>query len=186
MGVARRKLHVGRRLGNGPPDALAELDDGVDVPGPVDIPAIGVVSDLLQLGLNPDNTIEVPPLSENSPAGWYRCSATSEELGPAVIPGHVNSAEHGLGVFLLPGRTPARRHHHRGPCRRHGRRLRRGPGRQPPRRPVPPSTGTATRISQRCAWSPAAAPSITPPAATWATRILAGFPEELSRGGGHL
>ncbi len=103
MGVARRKLHVGRRLGNGPPDALAELDDGVDVPGPVDIPAIGVVSDLLQLGLNPDNTIEVPPLSENSPAGWYRCSATSEELGPAVIPGHVNSAEPGSGVFFDPG-----------------------------------------------------------------------------------
>jgi sortase (surface protein transpeptidase) len=80
------------------------------LPTHVGIPAIGVASDLLQPGLNPDNTIEVPPLSKNSPAGWYRYSPTPGELGPAVILGHVDSAEHGLGVFfdlgaLRPGDT---------------------------------------------------------------------------------
>ncbi|SDO37538.1 class F sortase [Geodermatophilus sp. DSM 45219] len=74
------------------------------------IPAIGVTSDLLQLGLNPDDTVEVPPLSEDAPAGWYRHSPTPGELGPSVILGHVDSAEYGPGVFfelgaLVPGDT---------------------------------------------------------------------------------
>ena len=79
-------------------------------PTRLDIPAIGVTSDLLQLGLNRDDTVEVPPLSENAPAGWYRHSPTPGELGPAVILGHVDSAEYGPGVFfelgaLVPGDT---------------------------------------------------------------------------------
>lgn len=80
------------------------------VPTRLDIPAIDVSSDLLQLGLNPDDTVEVPPLSADAPAGWYRHSPTPGELGPAVILGHVDSAEHGPGVFfelgaLVPGDT---------------------------------------------------------------------------------
>ena len=39
-------------------------------PTRLDIPAIGVTSDLLQLGLNADGTVEVPPLSEDAPAGF--------------------------------------------------------------------------------------------------------------------
>jgi hypothetical protein len=69
----------------------------------VDIPAIGVSSDLLQLGLLPDNTVEVPPLAKNSQAGWYRGSPSPGELGPAVILGHVDSAEYGPGVFFELG-----------------------------------------------------------------------------------
>jgi len=80
------------------------------IPIRLDIAAIGVTSDLLQLGLNPDDTVEVPPLSEDAPAGWYRHSPTPGELGPAVILGHVDSAEYGPGVFfelgaLVPGDT---------------------------------------------------------------------------------
>lgn len=79
-------------------------------PTHVDIPAIGVSSDLLQLGQNPDGTIEVPPLDRASPAGWYRHSPTPGERGPAVLLGHVDSAEYGPGVFfrlgaLRPGDT---------------------------------------------------------------------------------
>lgn len=69
----------------------------------VDIPAIGVSSDLLQLGLNPDRTVQVPPLAKDSQAGWYRLSPTPGELGPAVILGHVDSAEYGPGVFFRLG-----------------------------------------------------------------------------------
>lgn len=67
------------------------------------IPAIGVNSELLQLGLNPDHTVQVPPLGRNSQAGWYRYSPTPGQLGPAVLLGHVDSAEYGPGVFFNLG-----------------------------------------------------------------------------------
>ena len=76
----------------------------------LDVPAIGVSSDLLSLGQNPDHTVEVPPLAADSKAGWYRYSPTPGQLGPSVILGHVDSAEYGPGVFfelgaLRPGDT---------------------------------------------------------------------------------
>ena len=79
-------------------------------PTHLDVPAIGVSSDLLQLGENPDGTVEVPPLARDSRAGWYRYSPTPGELGPAVLLGHVDSAVYGAGVFfklgaLRPGDT---------------------------------------------------------------------------------
>ena len=76
----------------------------------LEVPAIGASSDLLQLGQNPDGTVEVPPLARDSKAGWYRKSPTPGELGPSVLLGHVDSAEYGPGVFfklgaLRPGDT---------------------------------------------------------------------------------
>ena len=65
----------------------------------VDIPSIGVSSSLLSLGLNPDGTMEVPPIERNSRAGWYRYSPTPGQVGPAVIAGHIDSAEYGPGIF---------------------------------------------------------------------------------------
>ena len=67
-------------------------------------------TDLLQLGLNPDHSVQVPPLSRHSEAGWYRYSPTPGQLGPSVILGHVDSAEYGPAVFfrlgaLRPGHT---------------------------------------------------------------------------------
>jgi len=61
----------------------------------VQIPAIGVDSELMELGLKADGTMEVPP--EGFPAGWYTGAPTPGELGPAVIAGHVDWA--GPGVF---------------------------------------------------------------------------------------
>ena len=52
------------------------------------IPAIGVDSDLVDLGLQPDGTLEVPP--DGFPAGWFTGAPTPGELGPAVIAGHVD------------------------------------------------------------------------------------------------
>ncbi|MDT0260573.1 class F sortase [Jatrophihabitans lederbergiae] len=72
-------------------------------PTRVDIPAIGVSSDLLQLGLNPDRTVQVPPLSKDSRAGWYRYSPTPGQLGPSVLLGHVDSKEYGPGIFFKLG-----------------------------------------------------------------------------------
>ena len=75
------------------------------------IPSIGVQSDLVQLGLNPDKSIEVPALDDpDSKAGWYKYSPTPGQIGPTVILGHVDSAKYGPGVFfklgaLQPGAT---------------------------------------------------------------------------------
>jgi Sortase domain len=77
-------------------------------PVAVRIPAIGVTSDLLRLGLNGDGTVEVPPLEPDDQAGWYERGPAPGAVGPAVVLGHVDSAEHGPGVFfdlgaLAPG-----------------------------------------------------------------------------------
>jgi hypothetical protein len=73
---------------------------GRSVPVRLTIPAIGVDTSLLQLGLHADGTIEVPPVSGDAPAGWYRNLASPGEVGPAVVIGHVDSARDGPAVFF--------------------------------------------------------------------------------------
>ena len=76
----------------------------------VDIPALGLGSELLHLGLREDGTLDVPPGDPGSPASWYDQSPTPGEPGPAVLLGHVNATDGGPGVFaglrdLVPGDT---------------------------------------------------------------------------------
>jgi Sortase domain len=72
-------------------------------PVSVAIPAIGVQSALLHLGLNPDGTIQVPNLSTSADeAAWYKYSVTPGQIGTAVIEGHVDS-EVGPAVFFRLG-----------------------------------------------------------------------------------
>jgi hypothetical protein len=92
------------------PVAAGPVPLGPSVPVHLDIPAIGVSTPLMALGLNPDGTIAVPPLGRGAPAGWYRYLVTPGEVGPAVILGHVDSARDGPAVFfrlqeLRPGDT---------------------------------------------------------------------------------
>ena len=54
----------------------------------IEIPSIGVDSDLIGLGLQSDGTMEVP--SRGFPGGWYTGSPTPGELGPSIIAGHVD------------------------------------------------------------------------------------------------
>lgn len=81
------------------------------VPVSISIPSIGVSSPLLQLGLNPNHSLQVPPVDEHpSRAGWYTNSPTPGEIGPSVILGHIDSAKYGPSVFfklgaLQPGAT---------------------------------------------------------------------------------
>ncbi len=74
------------------------------LPVSVDIPAIGVSSDLLQLGLNRDGTIQVPSLSTAAAdeAAWYKYSATPGQRGASVIEGHVDTTQ-GPAVFFRLG-----------------------------------------------------------------------------------
>jgi LPXTG-site transpeptidase (sortase) family protein len=56
-------------------------------PTRVSIPAIGVDSRLMSLGLRSDGTLETPPGA--FPAGWFTGAPTPGQLGPAIIVGHV-------------------------------------------------------------------------------------------------
>jgi hypothetical protein len=68
------------------------------IPTWVDIPAIGAHSSLVQLGLNPDKTVAVPPVSKPLQAGWYKYGPTPGQVGPAVILGHIDG-DHQKGIF---------------------------------------------------------------------------------------
>lgn len=83
------------------------------LPVSIAIPAIGVHSTLLDLGLAATGTIEVPPLGstpQTNEAAWFDDSPTPGEVGPSVIEGHIDSAYQGPSVFfelgaLVPGDT---------------------------------------------------------------------------------
>jgi hypothetical protein len=73
------------------------------LPVSVHIPAIGVNSTLLHLGLNADGTVQVPSIRTNAgQAAWYKYSATPGQIGSSVIEGHVDS-EQGPAVFFRLG-----------------------------------------------------------------------------------
>ena len=77
------------------------------VPPPVTlrIPAIGVHSRLIRLGITRQGTLQVP--KSTSVAGWYTASPRPGEIGSSVIAGHIDS-HLGPGIFyrlreLRPG-----------------------------------------------------------------------------------
>ncbi len=75
------------------------------VPVSLTIPALGVKSALLDLGLNPDGTVQVPSLTDpDSKAGWYKNSPAPGSVGPAIILGHIDSKQYGPGVFYELGK----------------------------------------------------------------------------------
>jgi len=63
----------------------------------VRIPGIDVDADIIDLGLNPDRTLEVPQNFEQT--GWYTGRSIPGEPGPSVIAGHVDSTT-GPAVFF--------------------------------------------------------------------------------------
>jgi len=81
---------------------VAPLPSQVTSPGPpsppvrVSIPAIGVRSSLVRLGLATDGSTEVPV--RYGQAGWFAQGTLPGETGPAVIAGHLDS-ERGPAVF---------------------------------------------------------------------------------------
>lgn len=56
-------------------------------PTSVSIPSLGVTSRVIDLGLQPDETMEVP--QDGTSTGWFTGSPTPGELGPAVMAAHV-------------------------------------------------------------------------------------------------
>jgi Sortase domain len=73
------------------------------LPVSVHIPAIGVDSSLLHLGLNANGTVQVPSITTSAgQAAWYKYSATPGQIGSSVIEGHVDSQK-GPAVFFRLG-----------------------------------------------------------------------------------
>jgi sortase (surface protein transpeptidase) len=90
-----------------PNDVVPEVASAVmdaSAPVRVAVPSIGVDTALMDLGLMPDGTLEVPP--DGTLAGWYTGSPTPGERGPSIIAGHVDWS--GPAVFhhlslVVPG-----------------------------------------------------------------------------------
>ena len=73
------------------------------LPVSVHIPAIGVDSSLLHLGLNANGTVQVPSIRTSAgQAAWFKYSATPGQIGSSVIEGHVDSQK-GPAVFFRLG-----------------------------------------------------------------------------------
>ncbi|MEO3756204.1 sortase, partial [Streptomyces sp. B6B3] len=93
----------------GRPSSQPEPGDGhASAPERLRIPAIGVDTPVMRLGLAANGTVRVPPIAADSPAGWYEHSPAPGQLGPSVILGHVTVGDYGDGVFrdlerLRPG-----------------------------------------------------------------------------------
>ncbi|WP_282087249.1 class F sortase [Streptomyces tendae] len=69
------------------------------VPVGLRIPALGVDTPVMGLGLAADGTVQVPPVTDDDRAGWYRHSPTPGQAGPSVLLGHVTVGRYGDGVF---------------------------------------------------------------------------------------
>jgi sortase (surface protein transpeptidase) len=79
-------------------------------PVEVAIPAICVRASVIPLGLNPDGTVRVPPLSRPRLTSWFDDGPAPGQAGPAALYGHVATAASGPAVFyglgdLVPGDT---------------------------------------------------------------------------------
>ena len=81
-----------------PPSAVVATPPlAAATPVRIRIPAIGVDSALIGLGLQADGTLQVP--ADGSVAGWFTGAPTPGERGPAVVAAHVDW-NHAPGVFF--------------------------------------------------------------------------------------
>ena len=81
----------------------AAIEAAFDRPPPhrptkVRIASIGVNATIIDLGLNPDRTLEVP--EDIRLTGWWTGRSVPGEDGPSIVVGHIDSAAQGAGVFF--------------------------------------------------------------------------------------
>jgi len=77
--------------------AAHSQDAKIPLPVALTIPAIGVQTRLIHLGLTAAGALQVP--SSTAVAGWYTGSRRPGAIGPAVVAGHIDSHT-GPGVFF--------------------------------------------------------------------------------------
>lgn len=71
------------------------------VPVRIEISKLAVDAPVMRLGLNPDGTVQVPPLADHDLAGWYTGSVTPGQDGSSVILGHVDSYSGGSVFYAI-------------------------------------------------------------------------------------
>lgn len=91
------QLDAGTNRGRAIVAARPRRTERAPLPVRIEIPAIGVRAPIIQLGLNPDRTLEVP--KDFADTGWWSGGPRPGEPGPAVIAGHVDSYT-GPAVFF--------------------------------------------------------------------------------------
>jgi|GEM_PF-4003016 len=72
-------------------------------------PRVGIETELIELRLQPDGTVEVPPDGSNSPAGWYADGVSPGESGSAVFIGHLDAPDANAVFFNLGAMRPGDR-----------------------------------------------------------------------------
>lgn len=95
-GAASCDRHVAERAQGASPRAPATARAADDRPTRLTIPRIDVRTSVVSLGLNADQTVEVP--ADPTKAGWYRYGSVPGRSGSTVILGHVDS-DSGPAVF---------------------------------------------------------------------------------------
>ncbi|MFJ3306503.1 class F sortase [Streptomyces sp. NPDC086549] len=103
-GPGSPRAAASRSTGTPPPSSSPASANAVhalgrSAPVRLRIPAVGVDTPVIRLGLEPDGTVQVPPVTAHDRAGWYRHSPTPGQVGPSVILGHVTVGAYGDGVF---------------------------------------------------------------------------------------
>lgn len=93
--------------GSSSPDPVPRNPNAVSPPTSISIPSIDAQSSLIRLGLNPDQTMQVPDVKTPEQAGWFSFSSKPGDPGTAVIAGHVDGNKK-PGIFyhldtLKPG-----------------------------------------------------------------------------------
>lgn len=86
------------------PGRIAPVALATAVPVNLDIPAIDLTGPVIEIGLDPDGTVELPPANEIT--GWYRYGPAPGEVGAAVILGHVDSYTGPAVFFRLSALRP--------------------------------------------------------------------------------
>jgi hypothetical protein len=93
-GAQHRSHHTPVSATTPPP---APIGVARSTPVALKIPAIGVSVLVSQLGLNPDQSVQVP--TDFQIPGWYRLGPSPGQIGSAVILGHVDSYQ-GPAIFF--------------------------------------------------------------------------------------
>ncbi|WP_448626045.1 class F sortase [Geodermatophilus sp. URMC 64] len=78
-------------------DAAPAQADAVPAPVRLTVPALGIDAPVDPVGVAPDGQMEIP--ADVSRAGWYRFGPPPGREGNAVLAGHVDDAEQGLGAL---------------------------------------------------------------------------------------
>lgn len=103
--IARELAPSSRAVGGQPASKQEQKEPSAALPKYLRIPAIGVSTNVISLGLKSDKTVQVP--KDASEAGWFKQGPVPGQLGSSVILGHVDSTQ-GPAVFyqlryLKPG-----------------------------------------------------------------------------------